>query len=115
MLPLAQPSRLGLVGFGPYVPKENSARFQPIGTEFKYAESPEYFVVEGRGFEIDIDGYQIRNVLIKNARIKYDGGSSQLQKVYFLNCTFNIAREPNAQSFAVAILSPRPATTFSAG
>jgi hypothetical protein len=64
--------------------------------------------------QIRLDGYHLRNIVIKGGNIFYDGGPVNLERVYFVNCTFQFSSHPLAQGLAEAILSSHPAVSFMA-
>ena len=59
-------------------------------------------VVEG--YDLKLDGMDLRNVVFSNCKITYSGESVLLDNVYFSNCTFEIARQ--GKDFAGAALNP---------
>ena len=66
--------------------------------------------------EFTLDGFRIRHVIFRNARIVYDGGPVNLQDVYFVNCTFEIKQRAARKShlleaFTKAVLES-PSTSF---
>jgi len=56
------------------------------------------------GYDLEIDGLDVRNAVFSNCKITYSGGQLSMDNVYFSNCTFEIARE--GKDFARAALSP---------
>jgi hypothetical protein len=56
---------------------------QPEGSEFAF------FIVDGFHDTIVLDNMNMRHVIIRNADVQYDGGLSDLQDVYFVNCVFH--------------------------
>lgn len=73
-----------------------------------------YFLLElDTRVTLVLDDTRLKNVIIMNSKVKYLGGPAQLENVYFVNCTFEIVRQPTGQLFASAVLS-KAATTFSA-
>jgi hypothetical protein len=61
-----------------------------------------------------LDGMDLRNVVIENARISYRGGAPGMNNVYFVNCTFELPQTHVGQELAVAVLE-HPSVIFSAG
>jgi hypothetical protein len=61
-----------------------------------------------------LDGMFIKKVVFRDSHIIYKGGSVILENVYFVNCTFEIVRQPTGQSLAEAVLASSPAVTFKA-
>ena len=66
--------------------------------------SEDYRAVVVDGYDLKIDGLDLRNVVFTNCKIAYSGEPLALANVYFSNCTFDLARQ--AKSFASAALSP---------
>jgi hypothetical protein len=66
--------------------------------------SEEYRSLLVDGYDIEIDGLDVRNAVFSNCRITYSGGQLSMDNVYFSNCSFEIARE--GRDFARAALSP---------
>lgn len=89
---------------------EQAALFVQIGHEGKVVRGPNDFVVEGQGFNIILDGFHVRNAIVRNAEITYNGGPIILENVYFVNCTFKTTIAPSSQLFADALLEHIPAT-----
>ena len=58
-----------------------AAMFVEIGNENKVTSAPMHLVIEGRGFNLILDGYHIRNVIVRDAKITYNGGSLILENV----------------------------------
>ena len=99
------------------VPADRSFVYTKIGTPSTSSKGFAFLSVDGHNqTEFRLDGHQIRQVIFRNARIEYDGGSVHLENVYFINCSFDI--KPNAvktdtlQAFTDAVLSS-PSATFS--
>ena len=62
------------------------------------------FIV-ARGGSLPIDNLYLKHVVIVDAEVIYSGGPVRLEGVYFVNCTFRIARKPTGATFATAMLS----------
>jgi hypothetical protein len=56
------------------------------------------------GYDLQIDGLDVRNTVFTNCKITYSGGQLSVDNVYFSNCTFEIAQQ--GKDFARAVLSP---------
>jgi hypothetical protein len=90
------------------LPGSQSALFLEIGLEGKVVRAPKELVVDGTGSNIFLDGFHLRNVTVRGAKITYKGGPLILENVYFLNCTFDVQRTPQGQQFADAMLTHVP-------
>jgi len=73
---------------------------------------PRYFILDAPGMELRLDGEHLRNVIIHNTRLVYEGGPVILERVYFVNCTFVVLPTPNGETLSAAVLETGPATTF---
>jgi hypothetical protein len=60
--------------------------------------SEQYRALLVDGYDLRIDGMDVRNVVFTNSRIAYSGGRISLDTVYFSNCTFDIP--PEGKDFA---------------
>jgi hypothetical protein len=60
---------------------------------------------------IILDNLYVKKIVIVDSHIIYRGGAVVLDSVYFLNCTFEIEREPRGEQLAESILSGN-ATSF---
>lgn len=63
--------------------------------------------------ELIIDGYYLRNVILRDVQIAYNGGPLILENVYFVNCNFKIVPNLAGQQFSASVLASA-ATTFKA-
>lgn len=87
----AIPVNIQIQYVGPITSVESSALLEPINLkpgERQSQQGPKYYVVEGKGFEFSLDGYRMRNVVFRNARVAYDGGPAVIQNLYLVNCEF---------------------------
>jgi len=89
----------------PRVPGSQSALFIRMGDEFKNVSAPALFIVEGTGFNIQLDGFHVRNVIVRNAKVTYKGGPLILENVYFVNCTFDVQQSNPGLRFASTLLT----------
>ena len=88
--PLSATTRPPIILFDPeMVSGADGALLTGIGRESTRSR-PRYLIVEGANFELDLDGYHLRNVIVRDARIVYNGGPVLLENVFFVNCTFEI-------------------------
>jgi hypothetical protein len=92
------------VGFaGGHVPQEQSARLELLTDPQPHGSGFGFFVVEGGNQAIVLDGMHMKNVIVRNARIIYNGAPVRLETVYFVNCTF---RFPLFEQFHLAPQGP---------
>ena len=60
---------------------------------------------------VSIDGMRMKNVILANVEVYYDGGPLVLDNVYFVNCTFHMVVHPRSQSLAIAFLGSATSVT----
>jgi hypothetical protein len=94
-------------------PPNDRAMVYRISKPIKSGGDYQFFLFDGYGGTIVVDDQGMRNIIIKNSVIEYDGGSVILQNVYFVNCTFKFTRTPTSESLGASILAST-ATNFSA-
>jgi len=111
-LPDAKNGTLGVLYFPdePLVAGSQSAMFIEIGKENEVVRAPRKWVVVGDGFEIVLDRYHVRNTIVRDAHIIYNGGPLILENVYFVNCTFNFKNTSNSQQLAYSIVTQLPSS-----
>lgn len=99
---------------GKKAPAENAAVFEPIGSPLNVGEKfgMEFVLFEDVSAGFSLDGMRLKNIILKNSKIIYAGGPVEMENVYFVNCTFEVSKRPNGQSFANTVLASSPATTF---
>jgi hypothetical protein len=96
-------------------PPSQAAILEKIGTELnKNAPVGDAFLLLQDG-DVELDNYHAKNIIFRNIHIMYRGGPVQLENVYFVNCTFEIVRQPSGVEFAEKVLEPTPSTDFAVG
>jgi len=70
---------------------------------------PSYLVMAGG--TVHLDGMIMKRVVVRNATVVYDGGKVSMQKVYFVNCKFQIKHEKPGLLLATEIFSD-PSVSF---
>jgi hypothetical protein len=95
----------------PLVDGAQSAMFIKIGKENEVVRAPRSWVVVGEGFEIELDGYHIRNTIVRDAHIVYNGGPLILENVSFVNCVFALKDSSKSLEFAESVITQLP-TSF---
>jgi hypothetical protein len=70
----------------------------------------DYSTLLVEGYDLRIDGLDVRNVVFSNCKITYSGERVILDNVYFSNCTFEIA--PAGRNFAELAFGPSGQVTF---
>jgi hypothetical protein len=93
---------------------EDAAHLELFSTPNAAPSEAQYIILESTNPDIalKLDNMYLKNVIVKNLKVRYHGGAAKLQNVYFVNCTFEIDQQPSGLLFAEAVLSPNLATTF---
>jgi hypothetical protein len=73
---------------GGHVPQEQSARLETLTAANPRGSGFGFIVVEGGNQAVVLDGMYMKNVIVRNARIIYNGAPIKFENVYFVNCTF---------------------------
>jgi hypothetical protein len=85
--------------------KENSARLESLSSPQVWASGAKHIVIEGKTDTIVLDGEYWKDVIVKDAKVEYDGGPIKLENVYFVNCEFIVPQTPGGRAFANAVLN----------
>lgn len=91
------------------VSSENSARFELLDKPHP-GQGVELFVIGGKDIEIGLDGFYLKNVIIRDIHIQYHGGHVILENVYFVNCVFDFEPGIKSQELGKAILASTTVT-----
>jgi hypothetical protein len=83
---------------------EASARLEMLSSPQPRGSGAELISIEGKADTIVLDGAYWKNVIVKDAEVKYDGGPVKLDNVYFVNCEFIVPPTPGGRAFAGSIL-----------
>jgi hypothetical protein len=94
------------------VPIEKAAVYSPLEmkTNVDKTEGDRRLVITGG--VIPLDGYQMKHITFKDAKITYRGGKTIMEDVLFINCTFDIVQQAPGQSFARSLLSSAASLDF---
>ena len=87
------------------VPRENAAALDLIGQDRNKNSLTGPAMLEMVEGNLTLDGMHLKNVVLVNVHVIYKGGASELENVYFLNCTFQITRSANGIELADNILT----------
>jgi hypothetical protein len=90
------------------VPRDQAAILDTIGVDLNAQQNLGNEFVILRGGTVQLDGFQMRSVVLVNAHVIYEGGPVILQNVYFLNCTFEIKRNENSETLSARLMEPAP-------
>jgi hypothetical protein len=93
---------------GGYVSPENSSRLEALSSPQSEGSGIGLFVVDGGADIIALDGMYMKNVIVRNSDVSYDGGPTRLENVYFVNCNFHFQRTPLAIDLGKAMLTSAP-------
>jgi hypothetical protein len=75
---------------------------------------PEFLLIDvGGTVSQTLDGFRFKNVIFRGVKILYRGGPTEMENVYFVNCTFQAINKPSARELLMTALAPAP-TTFKA-
>jgi hypothetical protein len=88
-----------------YDKKSDIAELRRLGTPDPNAGRGGNALFILRGSTVVLDGMRMKHVVIENALVRYNGGPTSLEGVYFVNCTFDIQPKPTGQMLATAIFS----------
>lgn len=77
---------------GGYVQPEKSARLEPLANPQSVPSKIGLFVVEDGWGSVVLDGMYMKNVIVRNAKVIYEGGPVKLENVYFVNCSFTLTK-----------------------
>lgn len=115
----APPARKGdvtgsvIVSFAGEASSDNSAQIGELSKMETATPGSAYIVINASPQAvIIIDGLYLKNVIVTNATVEYDGGPSRLKNVYFVNCEFVSPLTPNGRDLGKTILTSA-STTFS--
>lgn len=96
-------------------PPENSYRIEELDKPEQGSTGIAYAILEMRADILVLDGLYMKNVIVKNSTVQYDGGPLKLERVYFVNCEFISPLTPNGQALNRTLLASASTTfTFSA-
>jgi hypothetical protein len=98
------------------VTSDRAARFEMIDSAENAAQTSgnEALIVDGMNqATILLDDTRIKNAVIRNATIGYDGGRADLENVYFVKCEFRLSQKQNGRELASKLLDS-PTVTFKA-
>lgn len=73
---------------------------------------PAFFLEQNA--QIQLDNAFLKNVIIKDSLIVYDGGPLILENVFFVNCTFVLRHQWHASAFAKAVFAANPSVSLTA-
>jgi hypothetical protein len=93
--------------------RDRAAIFEPIvpphlGDYKHQLEEADFVAVNFLGQIIRLDGLHLKNVLLRNTRVRYWGGSIVLENVYFINCQFDLRNNEAGREFAMHLLTQSP-------
>lgn len=89
---------------GGYVAEAQSARLESLARPQPQGSRIGFFVIEGGRDFIVLDGMHMKNVILRNARVIYEGGPIKLENVSFVNCTFDLRESGPTRRFSQTML-----------
>lgn len=99
--------RLSFVGIAP---KNQAAKLNLIGRDLNANLDIGNALLVLTGGSMRLDNMQLKNVVVQNTDVIYEGGPIILENVHFLNCNFEIKRDPNSEELTAYLLEPGPIT-----
>ena len=75
---------------GSLVPPDKAAVLERISKPVTSRGNFEYYIFEGMGGTLTLDDQRMKNVIVRNCVIDYNGGATILENVYFVHCIFRI-------------------------
>ena len=112
------PARMMIWFAGGYATSDKSARLEKLSAPHREGSEFTYFVLEGGpNATIGLDGFYLKNVIVRNSSVSYDGGPVRLENVYFVNCTFTTTRllTPQTVDFGLELLANVPTSYQNSG
>jgi len=93
-------------------PIERAAVYAPFGmkTNINKKEGDARLVIIGGA--VPLDGYEMRHITFRDAKITYSGGQTTMEDVLFINCTFDVIQQKSGQNFARSLLSSASSLDF---
>jgi hypothetical protein len=95
-------------------PEALAAQFHPIGEDPNPGAENGDAVLFVRSDGLILDDMELRNVVIMNTHVIYNGGPLKMRNVFFVDCTFEVKDNKATAGLVIAALSPPPSTSFSA-
>jgi hypothetical protein len=93
------------------VPVWQAAMFTPIGTgDLTVGKGYRSFELDAIGMLLPLDGYHLRNLIVRGALITYEGGPLVPENICFVDCAFKIRSDGHAQNLAAKILADASVT-----
>lgn len=96
---------MSFAGVGGDVSEEDSARVETLERPNKTGSGYRYIIIEGRSDTLVLDGEYLKNVIVRNAVVEYDGGRTRLENVYFINCEFHFRFTAPAKTLGNKLLA----------
>lgn len=94
---------------------ESSARYEPIdSTQSPSGIATLLVKLTGPDNILVLDNKRLKNVVISDSVVEYDGGPLIFENVYFVNCSFVLPTGKNTRAFGKAILESASANFDSA-
>lgn len=90
---------------------EESARLELLSRPQSVASNFGFIIIEGGVDSLALDNMYMKNVIMRNTDVFYDGGLTVLENVYFVNCRFHLGQTPTAAEFGKKVLSS-PSVSF---
>lgn len=92
---------------GPKASGKDDARLESLSAGIQTTGSgAKWLIVDLKSADpMILDDEYMRNVIVRNGRVEYDGGPLLLINVYFVNCKFNFVLKPRAVDLSKVMLA----------
>lgn len=97
---------------GSIVSPEKAAIMERISRPITSGGNFEFYIFDGMAGTITLDDQRMKNVIVRNSVIEYNGGPVILENVYFVHCIFRMRYTPNGSHLGNELLASA-STTFS--
>jgi hypothetical protein len=91
------------------VPAAEGAIAELIGSPFHsdMQMRPKYIIISyPSGVPMELGRMHLRNVIIRDSDVYYEGTPLVMENVFFVNCRFRIKETPNQSRFVMALMNP---------
>jgi hypothetical protein len=90
---------------GQGAPPDEAAILEKISKPLKRGGDFQFYMVNALRGTITLDDQRMRNVIVFNAVIEYNGGQVDLNNVYFVNCIFRVRYTTNGMHLGDHLLA----------
>lgn len=91
----------------------DSARLESLTSPQPVGSGSDLIIVYGGELAVVLDNEYMKNVVVRDATVEYDGGPTKLENVYFVNCKFILPQGQPDRGFSETLLNAQAAIDFS--